>query len=218
MGHVSHRSTLPQPPARVGRLTGTAAESVHATSIAGGTQRDPEGTSREPRRRCYGHRGGISLPKTPYQNAARMSRVGRRGRPKRPGAVIRPGWGPGAGMVGNDRPRDFQRAGGARLADLQIQRDVDRASPGRALPQRPVGIRCTVRACGDAFRNRRGREKLGGPAGPHASSDPADRSHSGYAPCEAEGEPCACRSSFPPCVFRRTPVTTRVGAGDPGSN
>ena len=32
--------------------------------------------------------------------------------------------GPGAGMVGNDRPRDFQRAGGARLADLQIQRDV----------------------------------------------------------------------------------------------
>ena len=48
--------------------------SVHATSIAGGTQRDPEGTSREPRRRCYGHRRGISLPKAPYQNAARMSR------------------------------------------------------------------------------------------------------------------------------------------------
>ena len=45
-----------------------------ATSIAGGTQRDPEGTSREPRRRCYGHRRGISLPKAPYQNAAQMSR------------------------------------------------------------------------------------------------------------------------------------------------
>ena len=58
--------------------------------------------------------------------------------------------GPGAGMGGSDRPRDFQRTGGARLADLQIQRDVDRASPGRALPQRPVGVRCTVRSCGDA--------------------------------------------------------------------
>ena len=69
-----HRSTLPPPPDRVGRLTGTAALSVHATSIAGGTQRDPEGTSREPRRRCYGHRRGISLPKALYQNAARMSR------------------------------------------------------------------------------------------------------------------------------------------------
>ena len=74
MSHVSHRSTLPQPPDRVGRLTGTAAVSVHASSIAGGTQRDPEGTSREPRRRCYGHRRGISLPKAAYQNAARMSR------------------------------------------------------------------------------------------------------------------------------------------------
>ena len=74
MSHVSHRSTLPPPPDRVGRLTGTAALSVHATSIAGGTQRDPEGTSREPRRRCYGHRRGISLPKALYQNAARMSR------------------------------------------------------------------------------------------------------------------------------------------------
>ena len=71
---------------------------VHATSIAGGTQRDPEGTSREPRRRCYGHRRGISLPKAPYQNAARMSRgaegtteasgrrdQGRAGRPKEAG-------------------------------------------------------------------------------------------------------------------------------------
>ena len=74
MSHVSHRSTLPPPPDRVGRLTGTAAVSVHATSIAGGTQRDPEGTSREPRRHCYGHRRGISLPKAPYQNAAQMSR------------------------------------------------------------------------------------------------------------------------------------------------
>ena len=46
-------------PGRLGRLTGTAAVSVHATSIAGGTQRDPEGTSREPRRRCYGHRRGV---------------------------------------------------------------------------------------------------------------------------------------------------------------
>ena len=74
VSHVSHRSTLPPPPDRVGRLTGTAAVSVHATSIAGGTQRDPEGTSREPRRRCYGHRRGISLPNAPYQNAAQMSR------------------------------------------------------------------------------------------------------------------------------------------------
>ena len=62
VSHVSHRSTLPPSPDRVGRLTGTAAVSVHATSIADGTQRDPEGTSREPRRRCYGHRRGISLP------------------------------------------------------------------------------------------------------------------------------------------------------------
>ena len=76
MSPVSHRSTLPQPPDRVGRLTGTAAVSVHASSIAGGTQRDPEGTSREPRRRCYGHRRGISLPKAPYQNAAGMFRGG----------------------------------------------------------------------------------------------------------------------------------------------
>ena len=63
-------------PDRVGRLTGTAAVSVHATSIARGAQGDPDGTSREPRRRCYGHRRGISLPKAkaPYQNAARTSR------------------------------------------------------------------------------------------------------------------------------------------------
>ena len=47
--------------------------------------------------------------------------------------------GPDTGVIGDDRPRDFQRTGGARLADLQIQRDVDRASPGRALPQRPRG-------------------------------------------------------------------------------
>ena len=40
---------------------------------------------------------------------------------------VRESRGPGAGMGGNDRPRDFQRAGDARLADLQIQRDVDRA-------------------------------------------------------------------------------------------
>ena len=44
------------------------------------------------------------------------------------------------GVIGDDRPRDFQRTGGARLADLQIQRDVDRASPVRALPQRPRGF------------------------------------------------------------------------------
>ena len=58
--------------------------------------------------------------------------------------------GPGAGMGGSDRPRDFQRTGAPASPDLQIQRDVDRASPGRALPQRPVGVRCTVRSCGDA--------------------------------------------------------------------
>ena len=80
------------------------------------------------------------------------------------------------------------------------------ASPDRALPQRPVGIRCTVRARGVAFRNRRDREKLGGPAGPQSSAYPADRSRSSYAPCEAEGEPCARGSSFPPCVSRTTPV------------
>ena len=112
VSHVSHRSTLPPPPDRVGRLTGTAAVSVHATSIAGDTQRDPEGTSREPRRRCYGHRRGISLPKAPYQNAAQMSRGGRRGRPKRPGAVIRPGWPPERGgwaLSGALSPRKTNR-------------------------------------------------------------------------------------------------------------
>ena len=39
----------------------------------------------------------------------------------------------GAGMVGSDRPRDFQGPVGARLADLQIQRDVDRLNaPSRS--------------------------------------------------------------------------------------
>ena len=48
-------------------------------------------TSREPSRH-YGHRRGISFPIETYQNAARMSRgVGRRGRPERPGVVIKPG-------------------------------------------------------------------------------------------------------------------------------
>ena len=64
MSHVSHRSTLPPPPDRVGRLTGTAAVSVHATSIAGDTQRDPEGTSREPRRRCYTGTAAVSVHAT----------------------------------------------------------------------------------------------------------------------------------------------------------
>ena len=103
VGHGSHRSTRPQPllripdhrmvdPDRLGRLTGTAAAPVHAISTAGGARCDPEGTSREPRRH-YGHRSGISFPMERYQNAARMSR-GRAGGngPKRPGAVIRPGW------------------------------------------------------------------------------------------------------------------------------
>ena len=40
-----------------------------------GTQRDPEGASRKPRRR-HGHRRGVSLPTTPYQNAARMFQGG----------------------------------------------------------------------------------------------------------------------------------------------
>ena len=31
------------------------------------------------------------------------------------------------------------------LADLRIQHDAERASTARALPQRPVGIRCAVR-------------------------------------------------------------------------
>ena len=53
VGDGSHRSTLPQPPLRIpdhrinqdrlGRLTGTAAVPVHATSTAGGAQRDPVG-------------------------------------------------------------------------------------------------------------------------------------------------------------------------------
>ena len=47
--------------------------------------------------------------------------------------------GPNAGMGGNDRPRDFQRPVGARLADLRSRRDAQRASTGRADPQRPVG-------------------------------------------------------------------------------
>ena len=42
-------------------------------------------------------------------------------------------------MGGNDRPRDFQRPVGARLADLRSRRDAQRASTGRADPQRPVG-------------------------------------------------------------------------------
>ena len=45
--------------------------------------------------------------------------------------------GPGAGMGGGDRPRDFQGTVDARLADLQMQHSVDRASIGPALPQRP---------------------------------------------------------------------------------
>ena len=49
--------------------------------------------------------------------------------------------GPDAGMVGSDLPRDFQGPVGARLADLQIQRDIDRASTGPALPQRAARIR-----------------------------------------------------------------------------
>ena len=64
VGHGSRRSTLRQPLLR---------------------------TSREPSRH-YGHRRGISFPIETYQNAARMSRgVGRRGRPERPGVVIKPG-------------------------------------------------------------------------------------------------------------------------------
>ena len=56
VGHGSHRSTLPPPPLsipdqrtdpdRLERLTGTVAAPVQAASTAGGTQRDPEGTSR----------------------------------------------------------------------------------------------------------------------------------------------------------------------------
>ena len=42
--------------------------------------------------------------------------------------------GPGADLGRNDRPRDFQGPVGARLGNLQIQRDVDQASIGPALP------------------------------------------------------------------------------------
>ena len=83
VGHGSHRSTLPPPPLRIPdqrtdpdgleRLTGTVAAPVQAASTAGGAQRDPEGTSREPRRR-HGHLRGVSLPTTRYQNVPRMSR------------------------------------------------------------------------------------------------------------------------------------------------
>ena len=44
----------------------------------------------------------------------------------------------GAGMMDSGRPRDFQRPVGARFADLRIGHDADRASTGRAVPQRPV--------------------------------------------------------------------------------
>ena len=43
---------------------------------------------------------------------------------------------------------------GARFADLQIQRDVDRASTGPALPQRAAGIRRPARSCSDRFCGR----------------------------------------------------------------
>ena len=138
----SHRSTLPQPPVRIpdhrmdqdrlGRLTGTAAAPVHATSTAGGAQRDPEGPSRKPRRR-HGHRRLLPSHE-PYQNAARMFRgARRRGQTERPGAVIRPGWLPETRRVGalsgrcppqgapkRDRPRaktPRSCRGGCRWAD-----------------------------------------------------------------------------------------------------
>ena len=89
VGDGSHRSTLPQPPLRiVGLQLADQQQLLHA-----------EGTSREPRRSC-GHRRGISLPTTPYQDAARMSRGRRRGRPKRPSAAVRPGWLPEKTRVG----------------------------------------------------------------------------------------------------------------------
>ena len=148
VSHVSHRSTLPQPPDRVGRLTGTAAVSVHATSIAGGTQRDPEGTSREPRRRYYGHRRGISLPKAAYQNAARMSRgaegtteaSGRRdqaglaARKRRVGAVR------GAVPAQTNRKSDRPRA--KTPMNRRKSRLRRRAAPKPESPTRPD--RCTV--------------------------------------------------------------------------
>ena len=71
-----------------------------------------EGTSREPRRR-HGHRRGVSLPTTPYQNAARMSSGGapEGDRPKRSDAVVRPGWLPEKRRVGALSPRKAHRRG-----------------------------------------------------------------------------------------------------------
>ena len=53
------------------------------------------------------------------------------------------------------RPRDFQGPVDARFADLQIQHNVDRASTGPALPQRPPWIRYTVPQQRFASRSRR---------------------------------------------------------------
>ena len=144
VSHVSHR-TLPPPPDRVGRLTGTAAVSVHATSIAGGTQRDPEGTSREPRRRCYGHRRGISLPKAPYQNAARMSR-GAEGTTEASGRRDQAGLAARKRRVGAVRgavPAQNEPKSERRRTKTPMNRRKSRLRR-RAAPNR-VGVRCTSR-------------------------------------------------------------------------
>ena len=120
VGDGSHRSTLPQPPLRIAGLQppirapppqqlAHGARQLHPAQARTGPHNlaaqhhllHAEGTSREPRRRC-GDRRGISLPTTPYQNAARMSSRGAGGeRPKRPGAAtIRPGCLPEKRRVG----------------------------------------------------------------------------------------------------------------------
>ena len=131
---------------RLGRLTGTAAAPVHATSTAGGAQRDPEGTSRKPRRR-HGHRRGFSLPTTPYQNAARMFRgARRRGQTERPGAVIRPGWLPEKRRVGAVR--------GAVSAQSEPKRDRPRAQTPMNRRKSPLRRRAAPVAVGGRAATR----------------------------------------------------------------
>ena len=124
--------------------------------------------------------------------------------------------GPDIGVIGDDRPRDFRRTGGARLADLQIQRDVDRASPARALPQRPRGYGTRSRNSGSP-REAEGEIQRDVDRASPARALPqrprgyGTRSRNSGSPREAEGEPCTCWPPFPPSVSSST--MHRYGTG-----